>query len=89
MKLRHLYRLLCAEPAGRRHRHYRCTGKSACSDGGRSMSKAEKQVAELREKQKQAKSSKEKNEIQKKINNIINTALKNKKGENHSQRAKR
>ena len=53
------------------------------------MSKAEKQVAELREKQKQAKSSKEKNEIQKKINNIINTALKNKKGANHSQRAKR
>ena len=85
MKLRHLYRLLCAEPAGRRHRHYRCTGKSAC----KSMSKAEKQVAELREKQKQAKSSKEKNEIQKKINNIINTALKNKKGANHSQRAKR
>lgn len=51
-------------------------------DGGRALKKAEKRIKELQEKMKTA-SAKERKEIQKKIDNLRNIALKKDKGETH------
>ena len=51
-------------------------------DGGRALKKAEKRIKELQEKMKTA-STKERKEIQKKIDNLRNIALKKDKGETH------
>ena len=51
-------------------------------DGGRALEKAEKRIKELQEKMKTA-STKERKEIQSRINKIIEAAHKKDKGETH------
>ena len=51
-------------------------------DGGRALKKAEKRIKELQEKMKTA-STKERKEIQSRINKIIEAAHKKDKGETH------
>ncbi len=57
-------------------------------DGGRKMSKAEKQIQELRELQKGA-TKKERRELQNKIDNILETGQKARKGVEHGRLNKR
>ena len=58
-------------------------------DGGRALSKSEKQIRQLEEKAAQTQSKKERNKIENKIKNIKRNAESKKKGEEHSRDSKR